>query len=264
MLCDRKPHSDITLFQPNHESETIAMLGPSDLDFIITMFAFCRLGYTILILSPRLPLESYISLLTRTYCSTICYASMQESIVLNLQKLKKLQALQILGREDWNISAAKTPRLEIATRRPDNLGKVAYIMHSSGSTGMAKPIFQTHEACLRNYAMGIEGRAFLTVPLYHTHGHACLYRAVYKRGQVYFLNAKLPVTPTNLIKVMEYMRPRSIFAVPYTLKLLAESERGIQALQNCKSVSSAGSQIPDDLGDRLVSNGIKLVTHWGS
>ncbi|RFU36300.1 hypothetical protein B7463_g91, partial [Scytalidium lignicola] len=249
---------------PSDDSETIALLGPSDLEFMITMFALNRLGYTILILSPRLPIDAYVALLKATGCSSICYASGLESTVLRIQKIEELRSLQILNQCDFNASTAKAPRLQIVRDGLATSCKVAFIMHSSGSTGMAKPIFQTHEACLGNYAAGHEMRAFLTVPLYHTHGHACLYRAIYRRSTLYFLNPKLPVTSTNLITVMEHAKPEIIFTVPYTLKILAESEHGIQVLQRCKIVSSAGSQIPDDLGDRLVAHGIQLVSHWGS
>jgi acyl-coenzyme A synthetase/AMP-(fatty) acid ligase len=242
----------------------IALLGPSDLEFMITMFALSRLGYTILILSPRLAIEAHVALLKVTGCSTLCYASTLEPTVHTIQKTEKLRTLKILNRSDFEHSENETPLLRIKDELTEMRHKIAFIMHSSGSTGLPKPIFQTHEACLENYAMGHEMRGFLTVPLYHTHGHACLYRAIYNRATLYFLNANLPVISTNLITVMEHARPEVIYTVPYALKLLAESEQGIQALQDCKLVSSSGSQIPDDLGDRLVDNGIQLVSQWGS
>lgn len=47
------------------------------------------------------------------------------------------------------------------------------------------------------------------------------------------------------------------------LKLLGESEAGIRLLQSFKIVTYGGAACPDELGDRLVENGVKLVGHYG-
>jgi acyl-coenzyme A synthetase/AMP-(fatty) acid ligase len=228
------------------------------------MFALSRLGYTILILSPRLPVDAYVSLLKVTNSSTICYALSLESTVSEIQKIQKLHSLQMLHRRDFINHTTIAARLDIVGKTSAAKNKVAFIMHSSGSTGMPKPIFQTHEACLENYSAGHELRSLLTVPLYHTHGHACLYRAIFRRSTIYLMNSRLSVTSTSMISMMKVVKPEIIFTVPYILKILAESQRGIESMQKCKIVSSSGSQIPDDLGDRLVAHGIQLISHWGS
>lgn len=77
-------------------------------------------------------------------------------------------------------------------------------------------------------------------------------------------NANLPLTGTNLIDAMTAVEPESFHGVPYALKLLAESERGIEVLRRCKLVLFGGSSCPDDLGDRLVQAGVYLVGHYGA
>jgi len=48
--------------------------------------------------------------------------------------------------------------------------------------------------------------------------------------------------------------------VPYNLKLLAESPAGLEALKACSQVVSSGSQLSDELGDRLVQMGVNVET----
>ncbi|EXJ73779.1 uncharacterized protein A1O5_03541 [Cladophialophora psammophila CBS 110553] len=249
---------------PSHEAEMIALLGLSDVEYMITMFALSRLGYTVFLLSPRLATEAYISLLKETGCQTICYDPTLEATVRNIRDVESLRSLRILKRSDFHDAAISIPSFERSDLSTSTRQKMAFILHSSGSTGLPKPIYQTHQACLENFAKGHALLALLTVPLYHTHGHACLYRAFFKRTTIYFMNARLPLTSTNVISVMEAVRPAIIFTVPYALGLLAETERGIRAMQSCEIVSSAGSQIPDELGNQLIDCGIHLISHWGS
>lgn len=57
---------------------------------------------------------------------------------------------------------------------------------------------------------------------------------------------------------MEKVQPDAVHVVPYALGLLAEKPRGVEALKRCKIVTAAGTRTPDELGDRLVSEGVIL------
>jgi hypothetical protein len=72
------------------------------------------------------------------------------------------------------------------------------------------------------------------------------------------------MTGSNLVAAMEKIKPGGFHGVPYALKLLSESQRGIELLRSCKVVMFGGSSCPDDLGDRLVKAGINLIAHYGA
>ena len=55
-----------------------------------------------------------------------------------------------------------------------------------------------------------------------------------------------------------------MYSVPYSLKLLEETEGGTEALKRLQMVLFAGSSCPDALGDRLVDAGVHLVSVYGS
>jgi hypothetical protein len=54
------------------------------------------------------------------------------------------------------------------------------------------------------------------------------------------------------------------YGVPYALKLLSESGEGICLLRQLKVVMYGGSACPDDLGSKLVNDGVNLVGHYGA
>ena len=81
---------------------------------------------------------------------------------------------------------------------------------------------------------------------------------------MYFLNANLPVTRDNVSKALKEARPDGVYTVPYILKLLTEQPESVDILRSCGEVITVGSQCPDEIGDRLVNQGINLCSWLGS
>lgn len=107
-------------------------------------------------------------------------------------------------------------------------------------------------------------RAFITLPLYHNHGICNLFRAIYCGKPLHLYNADLPLTHDYLTKIMRKHQFEIFYGVPYALKLLAESEEGMEVLRNLKITMFGGSACPDDLGNMLVKSGVNLIGHYGS
>lgn len=170
----------------------------------------------------------------------------------------------LLSQADYDIDSSQPIRFHRRAGTPSSSNRIAFIIHSSGSTGLPKPIFQTQKACLTNYSSSFGHRAFLTLPLYHNHGLSSFFRAIYSGKEISLFNANLPLSGTNLIEAMTAVQPESFHGVPYALKLLAETQAGIDVLKKCKLVLFGGSSCPDDLGDRLVEAGVYLVGHYGA
>jgi thioester reductase-like protein len=89
-------------------------------------------------------------------------------------------------------------------------------------------------------------------------------RAFYTRATTYFGNHSLPTTYQNLYDALQVAQPEQFSAVPYVIKLLAEKPEGIKVLAKPKIVLFGGSSCPDDLGDRLVAQGVNLVANYGA
>lgn len=106
--------------------------------------------------------------------------------------------------------------------------------------------------------------AFITLPLYHNHGVCNFFRAVYAGTPIHMYNADLPLTSAHLTTILREHYFEIFYGVPYALKLLAESNGGIDLLRRLKIVMYGGSACPDELGDLLVDRGIYLVGHYGA
>jgi acyl-coenzyme A synthetase/AMP-(fatty) acid ligase len=115
-----------------------------------------------------------------------------------------------------------------------------------------------------SYVNNLNMRGFITLPLFHAHGLSSVFRAFTSVKKIYMYSASLPLTRNNLLKTMQKYDFEIFYGVPYALKLLGETEDGIQALARMKVVMFGGSACPDALGDRLVDSGVNLISHYGT
>ena len=157
---------------------------------------------------------------------------------------------------------------------PVSGGDTAYLHHTSGtSTGLPKPIPQTHRAAvgvLPRFRDGHEKSTFTTTPLYHG-GIADCFRAWTSGAMIWlFPGADVPITASNVIKCLKLPRKREIpevayfSSVPYVLQMMAAENEGIECLKGMELVGVGGAALPEMVGNKLVMNGINLVSRFGS
>lgn len=253
---DQDPHATI--------APVVALLATTSFEFAISIFALNRLGWTILFLSTRLTASAYARLLELADCHTVILPEQNKKLVDDICVDRPgCVAVPILQRKDYR----DCPPARVYKRHGANPAvegnKMAWILHSSGSTGFPKPIFLSNLACLANCRKSFGLRAFCISPLFHSHGLFELGRAFYTRSTMYLGNHAMPVTAQNLIDALEVAQPQQVVAIPYVIQLLAEKPEGIRLLAKAKLVLFGGSSCPDELGDRLVANGVNLVANYG-
>ncbi|UKZ96440.1 putative NRPS-like protein biosynthetic cluster [Trichoderma asperellum] len=245
----------------------VALLGVSNFEYLITLLALIKLGHTVLLLSTRITVPAIESLMNATSASTIIVDRKHLSTAGEIQNLLPLlQLYEIIDRQvfEYSIEAHGDTQLDSHLDPETETENIALIVHSSGSTGHPKPIFQTHKSCLANYANSMNMKSFITMPLYHNYGICSFFRALHCRKSIHFYNAELPLTQENLLKIFQRNKFEIFYGVPYTLKLLSESQTGINLLQDLELVMYGGSACPDDLGNLLVENGVNLIGLYGA
>ena len=245
----------------------IALLGPSDLNYLVTLLALTKLGHSVLFLSTRISLEAFVSLLEKTQSKHIFIHDSFQDAATELEKcIPGLQTSGIPTQEVYNYPILEDEDTNLTSHLdPVKESKhISFIVHSSGSTGLPKPILQTQGAVIKNYAGNMNMCGFVTLPLYHNHGISCLFRTIHSCKTLHLYNANLPLTKQYLLDIMQKHNFEIFYGVPYALKLLAESDQGIAVLSGFKAVMFGGSACPDSLGDRLVDNGVNLVSHYGT
>lgn len=138
------------------------------------------------------------------------------------------------------------------------------ILHSSGSTGLPKPVFLTHRAALTHAVQGAGLHNFGALPLYHAYGLSTTVQAMYMGKTANLISATMPMTSKNLVDAVRTIKPEVIHGVPYALGLMVESQEGIEALRSARIVTAAGARTPDELGERLVREGVEFGVVFGT
>src|SRR6266446_2212424 len=69
----------------------VALLAPSDLDYLVALFALGRLGFTPLLLSTKLSPEAIRSLLEKTNCNDLVYSAEGQAKVESVAALRPLK-----------------------------------------------------------------------------------------------------------------------------------------------------------------------------
>jgi acyl-CoA synthetase (AMP-forming)/AMP-acid ligase II len=258
-----KVKSDTHGQDPTAEKAPVAaVLAQSNFEVIITILALNRLNWSTLLLSIRLGTHAYLQLLQQTKCSTLITTTTFVNQISEIRKAMELKTVPLISR--LHHDRIDVPQFHRLVDGPTISKKVAFIIHSSGSTGVPKPIYVSNAAALATMKKNYPMRGFCTSPLFHAHGVNGLLRSIYARQLIYFANFALPATSKNLTEAMRAAKPEIVLSVPYILKLMSEHEEGIKELAQTKLVLYAGSVCPDGIGDRLVEGGVKLATNYGS
>jgi acyl-CoA synthetase (AMP-forming)/AMP-acid ligase II len=248
-----------------YEDTVAGIYGLSELDYIITIFGLGRLGYTIFILSPRLPVNACVSLLSSTNTPILFHAPQFLDLATRTSQELSLKLLPILTRPEYDTPDDASPPFERTgiDGEKETLKKLI-MMHSSGSTGLPRPIFYTHKRLLATLLTAQNLIAFQSVPLFHAHGFISFIQAIFKKKTIYLFNGNVPQTHDTVTAAIKAAKPEIVWTVPYVLKLLAEKRDGIDALKECKVVSCSGSRCPDELGDLITREGIHFGTAFGA
>ena len=245
----------------------IALLGPSDLSYIVTFFALARLGFASLCLSPRLAPNACEKLIRETGAiAMVPWKSAQiASLVAETRKLIQVEVVPLAQREEFDRPASKEPRFQRQDiDRQAEKEKTLFILHSSGSTGLPKPISLPHRRLILKTPPSKGQTEFNTIPFFHGYGNWVVVHSMMDRKTMNMCNPNLPLTADYIIKVCDQIKPHVLYVVPYTMELLAQSKEGINTMISCERVIFSGSGAPDDLGNDLVAQGINVETMWGS
>jgi hypothetical protein len=92
-----------------YEDTIAAICGPSDLDYIVTVFALGRLGYTTFILSSRLPVNAIVNLLKDVPATIFLYGPKRLSTATKTSLELPLKLLPILTRSQYQIPCPSPP-----------------------------------------------------------------------------------------------------------------------------------------------------------
>lgn len=247
----------------------VALVGISSFEYYLTFLSLQRLGITTVFISPRLADPGYIHLLKETKCHIAIASGPSFTTLERLKNSGSLpESFTLLPMIDAQVLHEECDTIDTSDFRPLCFDPApGFIIHSGGTTGLPKPVPLAASAWLAQ-ASDIVRRiprvdTLSTLPLFHSFGLATLLRGLVSGTRLSLLNASRPVTAGTVIKCLNATSSEALVTVPYTLKFLVEADGGLERLGALRQVINAGSAIPDDLGDKIVTAGGNIFHLYG-
>jgi thioester reductase-like protein len=265
------------------KSSTVGILCPSTPEFLFVWLALMRLGHAVLLIAPQCQPAAIKNLCEQCEVSLLLH----DEIYADLAKEAAAHDGATITAQGLPFGEGKTLS-DIITQPIGDLlppspitqqDEVAYLHHTSGtSSGMPKPIPQPHRAAvcvLPSFESGKDNATFTTTPLYHG-GIADLFRAWTSSALIWLFPGKaVPITATNVVRCLDVAAeaaskgsstpPVKYFSsVPYVLQMLEADPIGLKHLQSMSIVGVGGAALPAEIGDKLVKNGVNLISRFGS
>ncbi|KAL1304897.1 hypothetical protein AAFC00_003815 [Neodothiora populina] len=267
------------------DSKTVALICPSTPEFLFMWLALMRLGHAVLLIAPQCQAAAIAHLCQACETTIIFHDDIYSTQAKQAADLASEEGLKLTSEslpftEELSLASLLTERNKTTSEdfAQVSASDVAYFHHTSGtSSGVPKPIPQTHRAGA-GVLPTIPGRAdratFTTTPLYHG-GIADLLRAWSSGALIWLFPGKgVPITANNIIKCLDagkqssekhHLPPIKYFSsVPYVLQMMESDARGLDYLRSMDIVGVGGAALPSEVGDRLVSEGVNLISRYGS
>ncbi|KZP33250.1 putative nonribosomal peptide synthetase [Athelia psychrophila] len=290
----RAAHRVGHVFRPGRagpEGKVVALIANLDtLLYAALVVGMIRAGVVPFPISPRNSAEAVVSMLQKTGCHTIITtesslgdlmnetrALTPQDFCLSIQEAPALaQCFPELGRETAEHAFKPYP----ARSTPLDVDELLFYLHSSGSTGIPKPIAQTSRTMLGWCALDamvdyrqISCMGAMHLPAFHALGTimhlivplssvttVALYPPTSRSGQT-----EPPVIPTsdNIPEHCKRTGVKVIVAVPSFLEKWIQETESIEWLRTLQFVVTTGGPLAPKIGDALAHEGVILISVYG-
>ncbi|KAI5461942.1 hypothetical protein BGZ63DRAFT_354238 [Mariannaea sp. PMI_226] len=257
---------------------TLTYLGPQDVVYAIIVVACIKTGYKALLSSARNPLPTHLSMLEKTDCNTLLlHQGFAPPIISHiLDSRPTMRVVDIQPMEHWLTDGPDEPYPYLKTFENAKFDPFV-VLHTSGSTGIAKPIVQTHatvaalDAFTQLPMLGLEdtypamcagSRVYLAFPLFHCSGISMLLPASIYAGFTVVLGL-FPPSADVVDAVHLHGNVQHSCLPPTVLVDLVKDPAKLQSLAGLKQITFGGGPLPQAVGD-IISSKTRLLNCLGS
>ncbi|KAH8779796.1 nonribosomal peptide synthetase [Diaporthe sp. PMI_573] len=260
---------------------TIAYLGPNDVRYIVLMVAAVKAGYAALFISPRNSKEGQLNLFDKTSCNILAFAGSQKQAVQPLLAERDMQAVEVSPLDAW-FPKEQVPHFPYTKTFDEAEWDPILILHTSGSTGLPKPIvvrqgmwnamdgmhdlplWEGKKFSFREWA-DRSHRHFIPMPLFHMAGMMCaVSMSFFWDTPVCLAIAERPLSADLVIDCLDNMDVQSTALPPAIIEEMTQSEEGLRALTKLNVVAFGGGNLARQAGNRIARRGTGIMNLIGA
>ncbi|DAA77804.1 TPA_exp: putative NRPS-like enzyme [Trichophyton benhamiae CBS 112371] len=238
---------------------------------------FERLAHAPQLTSVRNSHAAQVRLLEMTGCTKVAYSVERKQAVDKIQELfPGLQSVQIPSL--YEMFEGNPSPYPFSKHFDDVKNEVAFIGHSSGTTGFPKPIRLTYGffAALDHGAYvpippdrtaGVPDRLnpsdliLATTPFFHLMGFTVFVMAAFHKIPCVILPDR-PVSNESLSSVIDSLKPTAALVAPCILEDMSTSPKAMEALSTLRHVYYGGGPLASEIGNKICQR-TKLINFIG-
>ncbi|KAI1495797.1 hypothetical protein F5X99DRAFT_425705, partial [Biscogniauxia marginata] len=248
---------------PANTFPTIAYIGSNDARYAVIVLAAAKAGYKTLFISPRNSQEGQLSLFDHTDCRVICFPKEYRSVVQPWLEEREMQAVEVSPVEAWFPNHEVEPFPYNKTFEQGEWEPLC-VMHTSGSTGIPKPIvtvqgmlaiadayhnlpdWDGHQLLLKAWAEKCK-RTFIPMPLFHAAGlYFFLQTGIYWGVPVALSNPDRPLSSELVIECLDNLDVQGTLLPPAILEDISLNDEWVKSLANLNMVVFGGGSLSRD------------------
>ncbi|KAJ5814169.1 acetyl-CoA synthetase-like protein [Penicillium pulvis] len=259
-------------------NEVLAYLGPNDLRYPALVLGAVKAGFCMFLPSPRNSLAAQQALLKRLDCTTLLVPTPRPPFVTAMIEALPLKVVEVPSLD--TLLTAEFPAFEYRKTYPEAATDRFVVLHTSGSTGIPKPIIWTHESVAKHIRMqrlrapaGSEGqdskgfgkRMYLTLPPFHAAGIGhTLFITIPADVTLIMPTATGLPTAVGLVAARKQTPFEWAIVVPSIVLELAQAP---ELLEYCSThleyIFYCGGDLPQAIGNKVAAK-VELMNGYGA
>ncbi|KAI1075860.1 hypothetical protein F5B20DRAFT_558202 [Whalleya microplaca] len=259
------------------KNKVVALFLDSDVGLLIHLFALLGLGVPVILLSIRLSSVAVRHLLDKVGAGTMIVSPRLTNMVKSVSEASsELRTYTAQSFRDY-MTGDMVPEGATICKRGHfcaDEDRNVIILHSSGTTGLPKPIPQPHKYLLGYATCHTDTEAedvgalnMSTLPLYHGFGMLAPSLALHI-GKPFWLPPAhtIPTGSSTVAALRALPAAKSLLTVPHILQeiITLPPSEWVEVLRPLQFIACGGGPLKVSVGEALASRGIKILAHFGA